>query len=301
MTRILVVDDSPIDRHLASSLLQKHGGWTVATAADGRQGLDAIAAEVPDLVLTDLQMPEMNGLELVSAVRSRYPLVPVVLMTAQGSEDIAVQALQQGAANYVPKRSLAHDLVETVETVLMMAAAKRGHQRLLECLQRTESHFQLDNDPTLIAPLVGHIRENLVRMHLCDDSELVRVTVAVREALTNAIYHGNLEVTPALRSEGRAAAQRLGEERRRQGPYRDRRVHVLARETPAEAQYIIRDEGPGFDPFALPSSTDPANLDRGTGRGLVLMRSFMDMVYHNSRGNEITLIKRRRGEASSSS
>jgi CheY-like chemotaxis protein/anti-sigma regulatory factor (Ser/Thr protein kinase) len=294
MTRILVVDDSPLDRHLASSLLQKHGGWTTATAADGRQALQALAAETPDLVLTDLQMPEINGLELVSAVRSRYPLVPVVLMTAQGSEDIAVQALQKGAANYVPKRSLANDLVETVETVLMAAAAKRGHQRLLECLQRTESHFLLDNDPTLIPPLVGHIRENLVRMRLCDDTELVRVTVAVREALTNAIYHGNLEVTATLRAEGRAAAQRLGEERRRQETYRSRRVHVLARETPAEAQYIIRDEGPGFDPFSLPSATDPANLDRSVGRGLVLMRSFMDLVYHNSRGNEVTLIKRRR-------
>ena len=115
-----------------------------------------------------------------------------------------------------------------------------------------------------------------------------------REALTNAVFHGNLEVGPELRARGRDAARRLGEERRRQPPYRDRRVRVTAQETPEEARYVIRDEGPGFDPFALPDPTDPAGLAAPSGRGLVLIRSFMDVVFHNQRGNEVTLIKRRR-------
>jgi CheY-like chemotaxis protein len=293
MTKILVVDDSPVDRHLAASLLGKHPGWTVQSAPDGWQGLEAIGRETPDLVLTDMQMPGMNGLELVGEVRARYPLVPVILMTAQGSEDIAVKALQKGAANYVPKRNLAQDLVETAEAVLAAASARRGHQRLLECLQRTESYFVLDNDPALIPALVGHVRDSLMAMKLGDETDLLRVTIAVREALTNAIYHGNLEVTPELRAHGRDAARRLAEERRRQPPYRDRRVHVTARESVEEAQYIIRDEGPGFDPFQLPDPTDPAQVEQAAGRGLVLIRTFMDLAYHNKTGTEITLIKRR--------
>ena len=56
----------------------------------------------------------MDGLQLVQAIRSKYPGMPVILMTAHGSEDIAIQALQKGAASYVPKKSLARDLAETL-------------------------------------------------------------------------------------------------------------------------------------------------------------------------------------------
>ena len=59
-----------------------------------------------------------------------------------------------------------------------------------------------------------------------------------------------------------------------------------------EAVYRIRDEGPGFDPARLPDPTDPARLERTTGRGLLLIRAFMDEVAFNGTGNQITLLKR---------
>ena len=81
-------------------------------------------------------------------------------------------------------------------------------------------------------------------------------------------------------------------ERRGRKPYTDRRVHVTARETPGEAVYVIRDDGPGFDTSSLPDPTDPANLERRSGRGLLLMRAFMSEVRYNDRGNEVTLVRR---------
>ena len=57
--------------------------------------------------------------------------------------------------------------------------------------------------------------------------------------------------------------------------------------------FVIRDEGPGFDPRELPDPTDPTNLERPSGRGLLLMRTFMDDVSYNDDGNQVTLIKRR--------
>ena len=63
--------------------------------------------------------------------------------------------------------------------------------------------------------------------------------------------------------------------------------------TRSEAQFVIRDQGPGFDPKSLPPAGQPGSLDPDTGRGLVLMRAFMDEVTFNERGNEVTLIKRR--------
>jgi CheY-like chemotaxis protein len=293
MTKVLVVDDSPLDRHLAGKLLEKGAGFTVISAGDGREALTVLEREQPDLVVSDLQMPEMNGLELVGEIRGKYPLIPVILMTAHGSEDIAIAALKKGASSYVPKRNLAQDLLETAEKILGVARAERDQHRLRECLMRTESEFVLYNDTTLIPTLIGHLRKGLEAMSLCDECGLIRVTVALSEALMNAMIHGNLEINSDARERDDGSYQKLVAERGHQRPYRDRKVFVHAREEFAEARYVIRDEGPGFDPAGLPDPTDPANLEYVTGRGLLLIRTFMDEVYHNETGNEITLVKRR--------
>src|SRR4051812_7121048 len=98
-TTILVVDDAPVDRRKAGGLVEQALGWRVIDADHGLSALAAIERDRPQIVLTDLQMPQMNGLELVEAVKCKYPLIPVVLMTAFGSEEIAIQALQKGAAS----------------------------------------------------------------------------------------------------------------------------------------------------------------------------------------------------------
>lgn len=301
MATILVVDDSPIDRHLAGNLLEKRAGMTALDkrtgmhaiyANNGIEALEVISKTPPDLVLTDLLMPDMNGLELTEEIKRRHPLIPVILMTAHGSEDIAIQALQKGAASYVPKRNLAQELIETVENVLDVSRSDQSQKRLLECLTQTESHFTLDNDIALIPPLIGHLQSNLNRMKVCDENGLIRVAVALREALVNAIQHGNMEVSSSLREKDEKLYHATIDERRQQEPYMDRRVHIIAKETRAEAVYIIRDEGPGFDPRLLPDPTDPTNLEKVSGRGLLLIRTFMDEVEHNSTGNEITMVKR---------
>ena len=302
MATVLVVDDSSLDRHLAGSLLSRRGAaeatqrsarFDVLFASNGEEALAAIQRQTPDLVLTDLQMPDMDGLELVQEIRYRYPFLPVVLMTGQGSEDIAIQALQRGAASYVPKKNLAYDLIETIEDVLAAAGAKKHQQRLLdECWMQSESHFVLSNDISFIPPLIGHFQESLTRMRLVDENGLIRVAVALREALTNAVFHGNLEAAIEAHARDDKAYRQLIEERLHQEPYEDRRVYVTAKETRREAVYTIRDEGPGYDPASLPDPADPVNLEKVSGRGLLLIRTFMDEVLHNRQGNEITMVKR---------
>jgi CheY-like chemotaxis protein/anti-sigma regulatory factor (Ser/Thr protein kinase) len=293
MPTVLVVDDSAVDRRRAEKLLERGGILKVACAANGREALELLQHDPPDLVVTDMQMPEMDGLQLVEEIRCRYPSIPVILMTAHGSEELAVRALQIGAASYVPKRNLALELADITDSLLTLSQSYRGQQRLLECLSFTESRFVLDNDVSLIPSLIGHLEGNLMRMRMCDENGLIRVAVALREALVNAIHHGNLELSSELRETDDKRYYRLIDERRQQEPYQDRRVHVLARESHREATYVIRDEGPGFDPKSLPDPTDPVNLEKASGRGLLLVRTFMDVVQHNKSGNEVTLIKRR--------
>ncbi len=292
---VLVVDDNPVDRRLTGSILEKNASCRVLYACHGLEALAAIQQETPSAVLTDMLMPEMDGLELVEAIRQQYPLVPVILMTAYGSEDIAIQALQRGAASYVPKKSLMREIVATLEKVLIAAKASRQQQQLLECLSSLESHFDLENNPALVPALVAHLQEYLTHLKLCDQTGRIRVGIALEEAITNAIYHGNLELSPDLRQDGSEEFQQLSEQRRRQVPYEQRRIHITAKLSRSEAVYVIRDEGRGFDPSTLPDPTDPLNLDKLSRRGHLLIRTFMDDVSYNESGNQITMVKRHEG------
>jgi CheY-like chemotaxis protein len=292
MPQVLVVDDLAVDRRLARSLLSHNRELRISMAASGAEALLHLEESVPDVIVTDMQMPELNGLELVVAVRQRHPLVPVVLMTAYGSEEVAVRALKAGAASYVPKSRLARDLLRTVESVLATAGAKRRDARLLECLASNHWTFELKNDPALLTALADHLHQHVTRLGLCDETGRIRLTIALEEALANALYHGNLELSSELRQRDSDLFLAAADERRHESPYRDRMIHVAATLSRAEAVYVVGDEGPGFDPSLVPDPTDPANLEGNSGRGLLLIRTFMDEVRFNERGNEITMIKR---------
>jgi CheY-like chemotaxis protein len=294
VTTLLVVDDSPTSRQLTGGLLEAMFPCEVIYAADGKDALRRIGECTPDLVLTDLQMPEMNGLELVEALKHDFPMVPVVLMTAVGSEEIAAEALRRGAASYVPKRRLAEDLAGTVERVLAAAEAERQPFRLWHYLDEHVTAFTLRNDLVMIEAAVQHYQQALRALPLGDETERLRVGIAVEEALKNAYYHGNLEVRSVPPGgdgwdRDQAAAARLGE-----APYADRQIRVYAQITRTEAVFKVRDDGSGFDVAAQA----PANLaaDNAVGRGINLMRSIMDEVRFNATGNEVTLVKRRAPE-----
>ena len=290
---VLVVDDSPVQRRLVCRLIAEALHWQTAEAGNGVEALAAIGQGEPDLVLTDLLMPDMDGLELVEAVREKHPLVPVVLMTAFGSEDLALRALQRGAASYVPKSGLSPTLGGLLERVYAASRMTRERRRLMAFLTRVELEFVLDNDPTLVPALISQLQGYLSPLKLCDQNTAIRLGVALEEAVLNAMIHGNLQVDSDLRQEDEAVYLRCIEERKLEAPYRDRRVHVRAALGPDRAEFTITDQGPGFDTSALPDPTDPANLDRVGGRGLLLIRTFMDEVHHNAKGNEITMVKRR--------
>ncbi|OHB73166.1 MAG: hypothetical protein A2V70_18095 [Planctomycetes bacterium RBG_13_63_9] len=293
MTKILVVDDSAVDRRIVGGFLEKDPDLETDYAVHGVEALGKIGEQVPDLVLTDLMMPEMGGLELVAAVRAQYPLVPVILMTSKGSEETAVQALQAGAASYVPKRILARKLLGTVYSVLAAGSRQRGLTRLMECMTRVESSFVLENDSSLFAPLVAYLQEGITQMGLCDETECTRVGVALEEAMANALYHGNLEVGSELLEQEGDTYFELVAQRREQAPHAGRRIHVEAEFSREAATFVVRDDGSGFDPGALPDPTDPGNLEKASGRGVLLMKTFMDEVVYNDVGNEVTLLKRR--------
>lgn len=292
MTAILVVDDSAMDRRIAGGLLEKDLDCDVLYAEDGSAALRQIEDNLPDLVVTDMVMPNLDGLQLVEAMKKDFPLIPVIIMTAVGSEETAVNALKAGAASYVPKRRLAQDLLDIVRLVLQVADDERNVSRLL--VHRTEQadfKFSLENDLSLLSAVVTYMQQTMRTMGLFDEAERLRIGIALEEVLLNAMFHGNLELASSLREDDKPSYHELARARAQRLPYCERRIFFEAKLSPLCAEFTIRDEGMGFNPKDLPDPTDPANLNRVSGRGLLLMHTFMDEVHFNDNGNQVQLVK----------
>jgi CheY-like chemotaxis protein len=299
MPKVLVVDDSRMDRRLVGALLRDTPELSIEFANDGSEALQQIQADMPDLVITDYLMPEMDGLELLLRISREHPLLPVVLMTGHGSEEVAWQAARSGARAYVPKSSLAKLLPGIVDQLMTLCREKRELNRFLTTITESESTFVLeDNDTSLISNLLEYAAACMRNAGVCKEGSEDLVCLALEESLRNAIHHGNLELSSDLRDDyDDEKYNQAMQERRQTKPYSDRKVHLKLRITPEAAVFVIRDEGPGFDPSNLPDPTAPENLEAVCGRGIWLMRSLMDEVNYNETGNEVTLIKRPPAEA----
>jgi len=291
MASILVVDDSLLDRELIKGLLAAEPDLQVETANGSRDAMAKLHAQAFDLVVTDLQMPDIDGLQLVKSLRDEFPHLPAILVTAHGSETIAAAALDEGAAGYVPKSELSEKLVDTVRNTLILMQAERSYSDLVEHTTFTEFHFELDHDRNLIPPLVDLAQQIISGVGHRNPVQRVRIGVALEQALLNALFHGNLEISrgisiPPPGELGDEAFQQIIRSRLADPIYSDRKIFVEFQISRSLCKFIVRDQGRGF---RVP---DTHSIEEGGGRGLVLIRSFMDEVEFNDKGNEITMVRR---------
>ena len=296
MIDVLVVDDSPFDRELVGNMLKEQSNYRVEYACHGREALERIASQRPLVVVTDLQMPEMDGMELVRTVSEEYVGVPVILITAHGSEEIARQALTFGAADYVPKSCLTSRLLDAIESVLTIAVTDRAEDLLADSVSFAETHYTLQNDPRLIPALANRVRRQAVDLGIVHETDGLQLAKAVAEALRNSMFHGNLELPLGSLDDSDPLSPADADVLalvRDEPPYCDRRVFIQCKVSKAEVRIVIRDEGAGFDVGNIPDlDADASNLSSGANHGLVLIRSFVDEVSFNSTGNQVTLVKR---------
>jgi two-component system, NtrC family, response regulator AtoC len=127
--KVLIIDDEPSLRHTVSMILGEEGYETHA-ASDGREGLERALELRPDMVLTDVRMPGMGGLEFLERYRAEGGEALVIVMTAYGSTELAIEAMKQGAYDYVPKPFSADQLVLTIRKAQEREALRREVSRL---------------------------------------------------------------------------------------------------------------------------------------------------------------------------
>jgi DNA-binding NarL/FixJ family response regulator len=132
--RILLVDDHPITRGALAALLGQHGFSVVGEAADGAEAIELARRHRPELVLLDLSMPGMDGLEALPRLREAVPETEVVVLTASGTEENLLAAIRGGAAGYLLKSEPPERIAEFLRGVGRGQAALSGEvaRRLLE-------------------------------------------------------------------------------------------------------------------------------------------------------------------------
>jgi len=295
MPSILVIHPSTQMQQTLLELLGAQPDWDARTADSLAQGLDQLAEDRFDMVLADLQLVVEDGSSNLAALMVADAYRPVLLTGTDGTVDQVVGALHAGAAGFIHTNRFDHDLVDHVTRVLNAAKRNKTQARLLECMTSSCSQFEVDNDPTLLPALLVRFQASAAMFGICDENDRTRIGMALEEALSNALYHGNLEVSSDLRRESLDRYYDMAADRREQPPYRDRKIHITETLTAESATFVIRDEGPGFDTSKLAVEPDPEDLEAVSGRGLMLMNAFMDEVIYNEKGNQVTLVKHRSG------
>ncbi|MEM6460110.1 MAG: ATP-binding protein [Planctomycetota bacterium] len=308
MNQILVLQPDAETQRRVTDRLAANDAWIPETPTDADPESATRTPGHFQLVVADLDLLADDDHRLLQSLLKEEPERPVLVTGGDEPVDKVVGVLHAGGAGYVHLDRLDAELLVQVERVVNAAWRNQSRARLLDCMTASVSTFEIGNDPLLLPALLTRLQASLTLFGIGDEAQRTRVGIALEEALSNALYHGNLEVSSRLREESFEAYYELAAERRTQPPYADRRITVTETLTADAASFTIADEGPGFDTAKLredraPDGDDteagdtcPINLEALSGRGVMLMRAFMDEVTYNAAGNEVTLVKRRQPE-----
>jgi len=287
---VLIIDDESIIRSLLQEYLSLEG-YPVLTAASGPEGLELFRRMRPPIVVTDVCMPNMDGLAVLRAVHREDPDAKVVVMTGYGDDTVAFEALRAGASNYIKKPL-------SLEAFLFIV---RAHERMIRAQQRQRlpdgalveerKIIRLANDMSVIYATASNITQSL--QNFADRQEIESISLALSEAIINAVEHGNLGIGYGLKSAALRENRytQLLQERLNDLRLAARRVTVESLLTPRSAWFQVTDEGNGFDWRSLPDPADPENLMKEHGRGLSIIGLFMSEVGYNESGNQVWMRK----------
>lgn len=201
MEEILIIDDSEQIAGLLANYVLPELGYQPIVAHTGRQGLQRLRASLPDLILLDLQLPDISGLDLLRLIAQEGYDVPVILMTAHGSENIAVEAFRLGARNYLIKPFSDTEARAVIDQALRERRLRRDKERLTATLQQK------------VAELTVLSRIGKSVTGLMDQEQLLQRIVEAAVFITKA-EEGFLLLHDAQQSElYLRAAKNLGEQR----------------------------------------------------------------------------------------
>lgn len=183
--RILVIDDKPESVDLLAEYLLRPNGYETIVASNGAQGLQAALDQHPDLIILDQRMPEMNGLQVLRALREQENDVPVILMTAFGDESVIIEALRLGVCDYLAKPYQVDDMLNAVRKGLNSSQSRHQREHVwgeLQDIIRQIGHMFVES----IDKVFNLVVESAVQMTRSQESYLLLLDETTRELYLRA-------------------------------------------------------------------------------------------------------------------
>jgi CheY-like chemotaxis protein/anti-sigma regulatory factor (Ser/Thr protein kinase) len=291
--KVLIVEDDPSVNYFLREVAS-NTGHEVLCAENGEEALACFDEFQPDLVLSDLKMPKVDGLKLLERIRRRSRDVLFIIMTGAGSEEYAVRALELRANNYLQK---------PIRFEVIVALLQKYEQMLRVTHLREEvGRMVVRRDLRMVIPsrleFVGSVVEELVREASAwlSIEERFGVQLGLYELITNAIEHGNLCISYEEKNkalfDGPFHFQELVARRLADPRLAGREVQIDFRQTESRLEWQIVDEGDGFNWMDIPNPLDGLNQERLNGRGIFLARFQFDELNYFGNGNKVRAVKR---------
>lgn len=189
MSKILAIDDDSIIRSLLITILQK-AGYQVVTAADGNTGLRLADAEDPDLVITDYQMPGINGMEVLEKLRETKPSLPVIMLTAHGDIALTIKSMQAGAYDFLEKPIRMDELLKVVKngTELSKQSKSIKEKIPLSSLKAIEENTFVGKSPGMREIFKNIGRISIIKVNVLITGE----TGTGKEIIAKLIHHSGI-------------------------------------------------------------------------------------------------------------
>lgn len=192
--QVLVIDDSVENNQFIIDCVLQPNGYRALTAFNGEEGLKVALAQQPDLILLDLKLPKMSGLEVLEALNAHDVKAPVIVMTFHGSEQLAVQVFRLGVKDYVLKPFEISEMLESIERALLEARLKRERTELTNRL--IQSNQELEQRVKELNTLFG-IGKSVTSLHHQDRllTRLVEAAIYLTNAEEAALWLGDDQAT----------------------------------------------------------------------------------------------------------
>lgn len=290
---IVVIDDEEQIRYVLEKKLTRMG-YKVITLEDAEDfiELSKTGNESIDLVISDIKLKRMDGIELLRHIDSLENPYPVLLITGHGNLEDAIQALRYGACDFIKKPFDLNEITSSVNRILRGKREAQLTENLGQYIVNEKRLFEIPVNPSICSVIAHILTRDLTAAGLCNRSTAGNISLALIEAIDNAMIHGNLEISSDVIEEiGIKGFNAEIEKRKNNNIFGNRKVSICYELDNNYVEYIIEDEGSGFDYTSLPDPRDPENFYKNSGRGLLIIRTLMDEVDWNEIGNVIRLRK----------
>ncbi|OGK08493.1 MAG: hypothetical protein A2Y63_04220 [Candidatus Riflebacteria bacterium RBG_13_59_9] len=295
--RILVVDDEEIIRDVIASKIQKSLAYDVVQASNGVTALRSIEEAAPDLIITDIKMPEMDGIELLGEIRKRHLNVPVIILTGYGTLEDAMSAIRLGAKSFIKKPFDINQIISLIENIFAVHQEIADAQEIVPFIRSQSFTIRIPNNYIYLSKAINYAFTTVRACWEMEADQLNDIKVALYEALLNSFEHGNLRVDKESKEKylllGHSVYRKYLIERMATEENRGKSITVFVSIDPIRVEISVLDDGPGFDHSSVNENLDPESFMKLYGRGLFLIKNLMDEVSFNDRGNSVRFLKYR--------